>query len=357
MHVENKGQDVCAIYVDMGTTNTSGWLMRGSEIIARGGKSAGVRDTAREGSPVKIKTALRELIAELQMAMTGVQGSSLRGPVCVAASGMISSTLGLAEVPHVPAPAGSAELAAASRWTEFPEVVALPILLVPGVRSGGAGPRSGTQHATIDLLHEMDVMRGEETLCVGLLARGLAKQPGVVLNLGSHWKAIHLGIEGRIESSITSLSGELIHAAQTQTILASAVIDKRASILDEHWVEAGMKEQRRSGLPRALFCVRLLELAKEGTPEDRLSFLIGVFIAADLDALMSRGTLTSDSQVAIVGAAALAKAWCSALHRMSILAIVVTEAETEQALLTGLRCILMQAWERFPAATTKKLQQ
>jgi 2-dehydro-3-deoxygalactonokinase len=345
MHVEAKGDEVCAIYVDMGTTNTSGWLMRGSKIISRASKSAGVRDTAREGSPAKIKTALKELIAELRMSTGDASSSGV--PVCVAASGMISSPLGLVEISHVQAPASLAELATSSRWVDFPEVAALPILLVPGVRSG---PRQ----ARIDLIHDTDVMRGEETLCVGLLALGLAKPPAVVLNLGSHWKAIQLGGQGQIGSSVTSLSGELIHAAQTQTILASAVVNKRARTIDEHWMEAGMKEQRRSGLPRALFCARLLELANEGSPEDRLSFLIGAFIAADLDALISRGVLAHDSQVAVVGAAALAEAWRCALTRMSISAIVLTAAESEQALLTGLRCILMHAWQRRVAGNATK---
>src|ERR1700682_6009726 len=337
IHVEAKSDEVCAIYVDMGTTNTSGWLMRGSEIISRASKPVGVRDTARERSPAKIKTALKELVTALRM-LAG-DASRLCVPVCVAASGMIGSPLGLVEIPHVQAPASLTELAASSRWGDFPEVAALPILLVPGVRSGPPQPR-------INLIQEADVMRGEEALSVGLLALGLAKPPAVVLNLGSHWKAIQLGGQGQIESSVTSLSGELIHAAQTQTILASAVVNKRATTIDEHWMEAGMNEQRRSGLPRALFCVRLLELANEGTPEDRLSFLIGAFIAVDLDALISRGVLARDSQVAIVGAAALAEAWRYALTQRSISAIVLTAAEAEQALLTGLRCMLMHAWQR-----------
>src|SRR5260370_41972500 len=53
---------VSAIYVDMGTTNTRGWLMCGGQMIARFNRPAGVRDTARDGSPQKIHTALAELI-------------------------------------------------------------------------------------------------------------------------------------------------------------------------------------------------------------------------------------------------------------------------------------------------------
>ena len=55
-----------------------------------------------------------------------------------------------------------------------------------------------------------------------------------------------------------------------------------------------MSEQRRSGLSRALFCVRQLEQRTESLPEHRLAFLIGALVAADMDALMARGTLAND---------------------------------------------------------------
>lgn len=346
MRGENTGENMCAIYVDMGTTNTRGWLMCGSEVIARGSKAVGVRDTARDGSKKRIHGGLREMIEALRAQVKTTSKTTLKSapktavtklsaPTCVAATGMISSPLGLAEVPHVGAPAGMAEIAAASKWFQFPEVTDLPVLLVPGVRSGPA-------HAGFapDSIHTADVMRGEETLCTGLSALGYVEPSAVVLNLGSHWKAIQLDAEGRIASSITSLSGELIHAAQTQTILAGSVPQERVTAISEPWKAAGMKEQRRSGLARALFSVRLLGLASQGTPEDRLSFLIGAFIASDMDALISRGVLSHNTPVVIVGSAALAQAWRSALATRSVPATVLSVPETEDALLTGLRCTL-----------------
>jgi|SRR5579859_150810 len=331
-------KEVCAIYVDMGTTNTRAWLMRGGQVIARLGSPVGVRDTARDRSPQKVRAALREVIETFQAQIKTVSQTSASklkssAPVCVAAAGMIGSPLGLAEVPHLQAPAGMAEIAAASQWVQFPEITDLPILLVPGVRSGPA-------EVKFDKIHTTDVMRGEETLCIGLVAMGYVQPPAVVLNLGSHWKAIQLDAEARIESSSTSLSGELIHAAQTQTILASALPEERASAIAEPWMKAGMREQRRSGLARAVFSVRLLQLAKQGAPEERLSFLIGAFVASEMDALIARRVLAEEKQVAIVGIPALAAAWRSALMAMSVPATVLSPAETEDALLTGLRSIL-----------------
>jgi 2-keto-3-deoxy-galactonokinase len=104
-----------------------------------------------------------------------------------------------------------------------------------------------------------------------------------------------------------------------------------------------MAQQRRSGLARALFCVRLLALANEGTAADRFSFLVGAFIADDLDALMAQGILTANTQVAISGNQATARAWQAALTRLSVRAVVLTAAEIEKGFLAGIGTVLSQA--------------
>lgn len=319
--------ELCAVFVDTGTTNSRVWLVRGEEILAKAEAQVGVRDTAKDGSSARLRAALRELIEQ-------VRSESDAKPICVAAAGMITSALGLAEVPHLVAPAGIDELAAATRVYEFADVTELPVLLVPGVKSG-------QMPCELAAVGEADLMRGEETLCAGLVMIGLAKAPATVLNLGSHWKAIKLDADGRIAASVTSLAGELVYAAQTQTILASAVPHVRLATVNVEWLEAGMCEQRMNGLARALFCVRLLEQSKQGDSEDRLNFLIGAFIAEDMDALSSRGVL-ADS-VVIVGSGALAEAWQHALKQNNIQSQIITGEQSERALLAGLRNIVAGA--------------
>lgn len=321
----------CGVCVDMGTTNTRVWLARGSEVLARAQAGVGVRDTARDGSSARIRAALRQLIEEVRKHSKETRPQI--EPSFVAAAGMITSPLGLAEVPHIPAPAGVRELAASTKRWDFPDVTDLPIWLVPGIRSGPGSPG-------VETIAQTDVMRGEETLCFGLVALELARPPVTILNLGSHWKAIQLDAQGRISGSVTSLAGELIHAAQTQTILASAVPHTRPGGVDARWCEAGMREQRRSGLSRALFCVRLLELNGQGTPEERLAFLVGAFVAADLDALQERGLFPPGSRVLIAGSEAVGDAWQGALQKISVTAGRLTEAEMESGLLAGLRCVM-----------------
>jgi 2-dehydro-3-deoxygalactonokinase len=323
-----KAGEACLICVDAGTTNTRVWLTAGDRVIARSRAGVGVRDTARDGSSERLRAALRELIHEVRGAACD-QGFE-QAPECVIAAGMITSPLGLAEVPHVQTPAGLNELAAATRQYRFPEITDLPIRLIPGARSGPRPCDPETAGAT-------DVMRGEETLLIGLHALERVAPQCTLLNLGSHWKAIEFDQYARIASSFTSMTGELIHTTQTQTILASSVPQSRPSVIDQTWLEAGMREHRRSGLARALFCVRLLEQGSDGSPEQRLSFLIGAFLASDMDAMVSRGVFDSDRAVVITGGGVIAEAWRGALAQNSIRAFTLDDSDVENATLAGLR--------------------
>ncbi len=322
----NLETNAALICVDAGTTNTRVWMICGDEVLAKAQSAVGVRDTARDGSNARLQAALGDLIARV----CGERPEE--APTCVIAAGMITSPLGLREVPHTPAPAGIAELAAAVERHSFPNITVLPILLVPGVRIGPAP-------CDLDAIGDADVIRGEETLVAGLVATGRLGPRATLLNLGSHWKAIRLDDRSRIAASVTSMSGELIHTAQTQTILADAVPQQRPAELDPVWLQAGMREQRQAGLARALFCVRLLHQRCECSPDERLAFLIGAFLAADLDALISRKVLTPDSPVAITGGGLIAEAWQAALARAAIAASLVGETEVEAAMLAGFRQI------------------
>lgn len=321
---------MCAIYVDMGTTNTRVWLMEGSRVIARESAPFGIRDSARENSPKVLREGLHRLITVLGA------GSRQSRPTQIAAAGMISSSLGLTEVPYLPSPAGLDELSAAAQWHCFDDISELPILLVPGVRCGPANPKAPQ-------IDSVDVMRGEETLCAGLFALNLGSRSGLILNLGSHWKAIQLDEKGRVSSSVTSLSGEMIHATQQHTILAGSITTNWPDELSPEWLESGMGLARQSGLARALFCARLLDLSGQGAPEDRLAFAVGAFIASDLEALRNRSALHLRHEVGIVGRKSLAKAWQFALNDAGILSFIIDSATVENAFLTGLRLILEKA--------------
>lgn len=310
------------IAIDGGSTNTRVWLLHEGQVLARASAMVGVRDTARDGSADKLRAALRQMIAQVRAEQPGMQ------PLLVAAAGMITSPLGLAEVPHVPAPARADDLARGAQRTTFPDIADLPFWLFPGVRSG--------EHASDDV-SQMDVMRGEETLCAGLAVAERHPPPFTLLNLGSHWKLIQVDAAGRITRSRTTLTGELIHVTQTSTILASGLPAGKLERLDDAWCARGMTELCRSGLARTLFGVRLLEMKGRGTPEQRMSFLIGAYVAADQPALMQSGFLKPESPVLLAGSGAIAMAWQRALTAAKIPAQPLPGEEIESAFLSGIR--------------------
>ncbi|MET0552185.1 MAG: 2-dehydro-3-deoxygalactonokinase [Vicinamibacteria bacterium] len=315
--------DDTILCVDVGTTNTRAWLTEGAQVLSRRQASVGARDTARDGHPGTLARALRHLLADL----CGARAAA--APRRILAAGMISSPQGLCEVPHLLAPAGLAELAAASREQVLPQISDLPFLFVPGVRTRS---RPG-----VEGISGRDVMRGEETLCLGLARLGLLPPGAALLSLGSHWKLIRLDLEGRVLFSITSIAGELLQAVRAQTILASALPDGGLEQADATQVRRGLQEARRAGLARALFCVRLLELAQETSPAERLSFALGALIGADLGHLGA--ALDTGTAVTIAGGEKTGGAWALALADAGHPVRSLSAAQVETGLLAGLHAI------------------
>ncbi|RLS55646.1 MAG: hypothetical protein DWH91_08705 [Planctomycetota bacterium] len=311
------------ICIDTGTTSSRVWLVENGEIQYGVAADVGVRDTARDGNNHRLRETLGNLLRQARDRATV--------PVTqIAAAGMITSALGLREVPHVAAPAGCCELSAGAVQYVDDELGDLPITLFPGVRSGPWGDPAS--------IADTDIMRGEETLCLGLIAQ----RPGslrTVINLGSHWKTILLNDLGQITSSHTTLSGELLHAIMTQTVLASAVPSGRPGSIDNAWCLQGAHAFASMGLSRMLFTVRLWELqASEVTPRQRLSYLIGGLVAEALTAVLRRA-LPGES-VLIIGEGGIAQAWRLLLAESGIASEILPPEATSVAFVHGILTLL-----------------
>src|SRR5690606_26440020 len=81
--------------VDSGTTTTRLRLWRGGAVTWSGSRAAGAKDTAVDGNTAKVEAALAELLEQCDIE-----------PEAIVCSGMITSNMGLFELPHLPAPAG-----------------------------------------------------------------------------------------------------------------------------------------------------------------------------------------------------------------------------------------------------------
>ena len=94
--------------IDCGTTNSRVYVVNEeAEVLGKASKKVGVKDTASTGSTETLKTGLKEAY------YAAVEGAGLESKdiAFIISSGMITSELGLKELPHLWAPAGMQELA------------------------------------------------------------------------------------------------------------------------------------------------------------------------------------------------------------------------------------------------------
>lgn len=253
--------------VDSGTTNTRLRLVSEGQVLWSGSRSVGARDTARENGPGLVLTALRELLAEA--------GSEPEAIIC---SGMITSNMGLLEVPHLTAPASLDELSAAMVQKEFTELGSVPLTFIPGVKTLPAGD-------AFDDLTGGDMLRGEETEIAGLLAELDLTGNCVFLHMGSHHKVIEFAADGAIVGSRTAITGELLAAIVERTILHSSLLPFNELQLDLDAAMAGAEAAQKDGIGRALFLVRVGEQLAGKTREAMSSFCLGALATLDLPLL------------------------------------------------------------------------
>ena len=265
------------ICIDGGTSNTRASLWNGSrQELAAAQREIGVRNTSIDGNNNALKEAVSQCLEEVLR-----KGALAWEDVgCIMAAGMITSNLGLYEVPHLTAPAGLEDFAAGVKTVSLPDIAPLPVHFVPGMRNIDVPvPR--------EKLPQMDIMRGEEVETLALLEQ-LPKNTGCVLILpGSHTKFVFVDQRQRITGCMTTLSGEMLSLLTQQSILADTVGSRfaEANTLDEAYLIRGYRVAEAYGLARAAFSCRIEGLFSDSSTDQMASFLMGAVLQQDLLAL------------------------------------------------------------------------
>jgi 2-dehydro-3-deoxygalactonokinase len=186
----------------------------------------------------------------------------------VIAAGMVGSAQGWREAPYAGVPADAQALA--ERLLRFEALPGVPLHLVPGVRLGGARP---------------DVMRGEETQIVGLLARQPALAAGARLVLpGTHGKWVRID-DGRIADFHTYLTGELFALLRAHSILGRPAREAGGAVASDEAFDAGVAAVRDGGAGGAtalLFSARTRVLAGLLPAAHSLDYLSGLLVGDEL---------------------------------------------------------------------------
>jgi 2-dehydro-3-deoxygalactonokinase len=278
-----------AITIDTGTTNTRVAIWRDGRVVSRSSAEVGVRDTALTGDKQKLQAGIRDQILKAAT-IAGVDFSSIG---VILASGMITSNIGLFEVPHISAPAGIQELAAALVQSRIAEVASRPIWFVPGIKNS-------VPVVDMETYESMDIMRGEEVEAFGLVERKNLQGPATFIFPGSHSKFITMDANNRITACVTTLAGELLNVITGNTILASAVDNSFAHELDEIMLLEGARCCAHVGLGRACFSVRILEQFGGTTTKQRANFLLGAVLEQDVYALKQSSAIRLRPEIPVV---------------------------------------------------------
>jgi len=288
------------VAVDSGTTSTRAWVLEDGEVKASSGSRGGARDVLRTNDRSELLDRVRR-VADDALASACATWDAVEA---VVAFGMITSELGLEEVPHLETPVSCRMLAGAMLERSYTDAVPAPVHLVPGVRSAGED------------LELADFMRGEETEVAGVLSVGDPEPPLLYISTGSHSKFVRVDPEGRIDWSLTTLSGELLLALHRETILAE-LIDLDAPVSDFAMLEDGARFVERVGLTRALFAARLLNRLRGVSAASCSDFLHGAVAGADVLSLRRAAERRGGfpERVAIGGKGSLKEAYFHLLER------------------------------------------
>ena len=267
--------------VDCGTTNTRVYIIEGKDtIVASGSKKVGVRDTSITGS----KDALRNGVTELFFSVLRENGIEERNVDFAIASGMITSEIGLMEIPHSIAPVGLKELAAGIVKVDDPAVLPIgrPVYFVRGIRN------SYPATAGIADLRDIDFMRGEEVQCIGVLLDKQVQSPCSIVALSSHTKVMYIDETGSIVASNTTISGQFYEALIGSTNIGKSIVpcegETPGGYSFEELVAAAMDCVEHAGLGRTMLMPRFMQVLLKTDSVERDTFVNAAIAADDIKA-------------------------------------------------------------------------
>jgi 2-dehydro-3-deoxygalactonokinase len=299
------------LVIDCGTTNCRMRLVDGDVIVQSVTKQTGAKDVAITGNNDALRKALRESYLELSAAHPKMVSSV----EMIIASGMITSNMGLMEVPHIDGPVGRLTLARRLQLGSFPDICPKPFLFVPGVKF---------------MVHS-DMIRGEEAEICGLLGK---EEHGcqLIMHYGSHHKWIQ--VQGSsMKACITSISGELLMALSEHTLLKNSLVPLDDVQIELDWVRKGKESERAFGAGRALFSVRTMDILHQQGKQAATNFLLGIIVSLDL-AMLTEELTRGINRVVLYGRSLFPSIMAPMLHELNPDLPVTIVSEDESARLS-----------------------
>lgn len=330
--------------MDCGTTHSRVYIVdEYGAVLGKGVRKVGVRDTAITGSIDLLREGIRGAFDDALIA-AGREGPDVSLSV---AAGMVTSELGLREVPHVSAPAGISDLAGnlVRLEDENPLPFGIPMYLIPGVKNALEGDPSP---ADVNLL---DFMRGEEAQVVGTLLQHPARRGLTMVVLSSHTKFISVDGDGLIRGSVTTLSGQLYEAIKKETFIGKSIEGESDDPAAEYWDEQVIANAsacvESAGFLRTLMMGRFFDVLMKTKWYERKLFVEASIAAEDMRALGHFEALGFDTgaHVILVGPEMRCRIYRSMMRsRLAAEPSIVSEpGEIDQLNIQGSLAILKEA--------------
>lgn len=211
--------------------------------------------------------------------------------------GMVGSRTGWVEAAYLTVPTALDDLA--NRATPVPNA-GRPIHILPGLAQRGDAP---------------DVMRGEETQLLGVVAEGF--DTGLVCMPGTHSKWVRLD-GGTVSGFATFMTGELFQLLRTGSILRQAVeTDTRPEPSDAGFSEGFAHGFSRAGeATNALFQLRAGWLLEGAAPALQSARLSGLLIGLEFAGALSR--FGRPDRVALLASGPIADLYASAFAQAGL---------------------------------------
>jgi len=265
--------------IDCGTTNTRVYILNNDyEIISQSARRVGVRNTSMTGSKDTLRAGLCEALLEA-IEKANLSVSDIEYAI---ASGMITSEIGLMEIPHLIAPIGLDDLANNVKLVPGNEVlpIDIPIMFVRGIKNNYGA------NATLRDIRNVDFMRGEEAQVMGILKDFEITDSVNIIVLSSHTKIIHASKEGKVEASLTTISGQLYEAIMKETMIGKSLIEndneKSGGYDFEEIVDIAKEVVSEVGLVRAMMIPRFMQVLLTTDYKERQLFIDSSIAADDI---------------------------------------------------------------------------
>lgn len=273
------------IAVDWGTSSLRAWYVQNDGFVQTNARST-------QGAGSLTSSEFERVLLDLVGPWLKVDNTPLPVVIC----GMAGSRQGWVEAPYVPLPASFSELAQNVVRAPMRDTRLAPVI-VPGVcQNNAAGP---------------DVIRGEETLLLGLLSEAGTQRRTFCLP-GTHSKWVHTE-NHRMLCSRTFLTGELFALVSQKSILRHSLEGSGDMDLDAFRRGVTDIKTGSASFLGSLFSIRASHLLNGTDPHTAYAYLSGLIIGTELKELQESGQLKPGDVVDIIANSALTRGYSSAL--------------------------------------------